>query len=85
MTISDAANTRHDQLFGHRVSSLARADPEFIVYFDNFAFDEIVSDAADLDEGIDLHTRLLLQLAGHPAGTTAARCRNASSTRAESR
>lgn len=63
MTISDAARAHHDQLFGERESTLARTDPEFIEYFDDFTFDEIISDAADLDDGLDLHTRLLAQLA----------------------
>jgi 4-carboxymuconolactone decarboxylase len=63
MTISPAAKSNHDQLFGERDSALARTDPEFIAYFDNFAFDEIISDAADLDDRVDLRTRLLVQLA----------------------
>ncbi len=63
MTISDAAKAHHDQLFGARISSLARTDPEFVDYFDNFAFDEILADAAELDAAVDLHTRLLVQLA----------------------
>lgn len=63
MTMSDAAKAHHDQLFGARVSTLARTDPEFIDYFDNFAFDEILADAAELDAAVDLHTRLLVQLA----------------------
>jgi 4-carboxymuconolactone decarboxylase len=63
MRISDAATVYHDQLFGDRVSTLARTDPEFIAYFDNFAFDEIIGDAAELDATVDLHTRLLVQLA----------------------
>src|SRR6478736_9513216 len=63
MTISNAAKAHRDQLFGDRVSTLARTDPEFVAYFDNFAFDEILSDAADLDDSIDVHTRLLVQLA----------------------
>ena len=63
MTISNAAQAHHDQLFGDRASTLARTDPEFVAYFDNFAFDEIIADAADLDAAVDLHTRLLVQLA----------------------
>jgi 4-carboxymuconolactone decarboxylase len=63
MTISNAAKAHHDQLFGDRTSTLARTDPEFIAYFDNFAFDEILGDAADLDDSVDVHTRLLVQLA----------------------
>jgi 4-carboxymuconolactone decarboxylase len=63
MAITAAAKTNHDQLFGDRVSSLARTDPELIEYFDNFAFDEVCADAARLDETLDLHTRLMVQLA----------------------
>ena len=61
--ISDAAKANHDNLFGDRVSTLATTDPEFIAYFDNFAFDEVLADAADLDESLDLPTRVLVQLA----------------------
>lgn len=64
MTISETAKINHDQLFGDHDSALARTDPEFVAYFDNFAFDEVISDAADLDDSIDLHVRLLVQLAG---------------------
>ena len=63
VTMNDAAKVHHDRLFGDRVSTLARTDPEFVAYFDNFAFDEILRDAADLDESVDMHTRLLVQLA----------------------
>jgi 4-carboxymuconolactone decarboxylase len=63
MTISETAKAHHDQMFGERVSTLAQTDPEFIAYFDDFAFGEILADAADLDDGVDLHTRLLVQLA----------------------
>lgn len=37
MSISAAARHNHDQLFGDRVSTLARTDPELVEYFDNFA------------------------------------------------
>ncbi len=40
MSSSEAAKRNHDQLFGDRVSTLARTDPELIEHFDNFAFDE---------------------------------------------
>ena len=63
MTISAAAKSNHDQLFGDRVSTLAQSDPELIEYFGNFAFDEVYVDAARLDETLDLHTRLMVQLA----------------------
>ena len=62
MTISNAAEAQHDQLFGNRDSTLARTDPEFVAYFDNFAFDEIHKDDEDLDATVDLHTRLLVQI-----------------------
>jgi 4-carboxymuconolactone decarboxylase len=63
MRISDAAKAHHDQLFGERVSTQARTDPEIITYFDNFAFDEVLTDATEVDDTVDLHTRLLVQLA----------------------
>ena len=63
MPISAAARANHDQLFGDRVSTLAQTDPELIEYFDNFAFDEVYADAARLDDTLDLHTRLMVQLA----------------------
>nr|WP_300151916.1 carboxymuconolactone decarboxylase family protein [Propionicimonas sp.] len=58
MAISDVARRNHDQLFGDRVSTLARTDPELVEYFDNFAFDEVIAHGE-----VDLHTRLLVQLA----------------------
>jgi 4-carboxymuconolactone decarboxylase len=63
MAITAAAKSNHDGLFGDGVSSLARTDPEVIEYCDNFAFDEVYADAARLDETLDLHTRLMVQLA----------------------
>ena len=63
MAISAAAKSNHDQLFGDRVSTLAQSDPELIEYFGNFALDEVYADAARLDETLDLHTRLMVQLA----------------------
>jgi len=63
MAISAAAKSNHDQLFGDRVSTLAQSDPELIEYFGNFAFGEVYADAARLDETLDSHTRLMVQLA----------------------
>src|ERR1700749_5159842 len=63
MAISAAAKSNHDQLFGDRASTLAQSDPELIEYFDNFAFGEVPTDAARLDETLDLRTRLMVQLA----------------------
>jgi 4-carboxymuconolactone decarboxylase len=58
MAISDTARKNHDELFPGHVSTLAVTDPELIEYFDNFAFDEVLS-YGDLD----VRTRLMTQLA----------------------
>jgi 4-carboxymuconolactone decarboxylase len=63
MAISAAAKTNHDQLFGDRVSALAQTDPELIEYFDNFAFDDVLTDS-----DLDTRTRLMVQLAALIAG-----------------
>jgi 4-carboxymuconolactone decarboxylase len=63
MAISDAARKNHDELFPGHVSTLAVTDPELIEYFDNFAFDEVLSHG-DLDP----RTRLMTQLAALIAG-----------------
>lgn len=63
MAISDAAKSNRDQVFGDRASALAQSDPELAEYFGNFAFGEVPADAARLDETLDLHTRLMVQLA----------------------
>ena len=63
MLASAAAKSNHDQLFGDRVSALAQSDPELIEYFDNFAFGEVLAEGARLDATLDLHTRLMVQLA----------------------
>jgi 4-carboxymuconolactone decarboxylase len=60
---NETARRNHDALFGDRVSTLARTDPELIEYFDNFAFDEVLRDAATLDQSLDTRTRVLVQLA----------------------
>ncbi|MFD7055180.1 carboxymuconolactone decarboxylase family protein [Streptomyces mirabilis] len=56
---NEAAAAAHERLFPGHVSSLAVTDPELIEYFDNFAFDEVLRQSADLPE----HTRLMTQLA----------------------
>jgi 4-carboxymuconolactone decarboxylase len=63
MAVSAAATSNHDQMFGDRVSTLARSDPELIEYVGNFAFGEVHADAARLDATLDLRTRLMVQLA----------------------
>jgi 4-carboxymuconolactone decarboxylase len=63
MATSDTARKNHDELFPGHVSTLAVSDPELIEYFDNFAFDEVLS-YGDLDP----RTRLMTQLAALIAG-----------------
>lgn len=58
MAISDTARRHHDELFPSRESTLARTDPELVEYFDNFAFDEVLTYG-----GLETKTRLTLQLA----------------------
>lgn len=58
MAISEAAQRNHDELFPGRVSTLAQTDPEFIEYFDNFAFDEVLA-----HDELPGRTRLMVQLA----------------------
>ena len=52
------AQLNHAELFPGHVSTLAVTDPELIEYFDNFAFDEILSHGS-----LDTRTRLMVQLA----------------------
>ena len=52
------AQRNHAELFPGHVSTLAVTDPELIEYFDNFAFDEILSHGS-----LDTRTRLMVQLA----------------------
>lgn len=66
MPPTDAAKANHDQLFGD-TSTLARTDPELVAFFDNWAFDEVLRDAAELDGTLDLRGRLLVQLAATAA------------------
>jgi 4-carboxymuconolactone decarboxylase len=58
LAISDAARRNHDELFPDRVSTLAQTDPELVEYFDNWAFDEVISSGS-----LDVRTRLMVQLA----------------------
>jgi 4-carboxymuconolactone decarboxylase len=43
MTISATAQKNHDELFPNHKSLLKETDPEFVVYYDNFAFDEVIA------------------------------------------
>lgn len=58
MVISENAQKYHERMFPGYESKLLKTDPEFIVLFDNFAFDEVVNQC-DLDE----HTRFIAILA----------------------
>ncbi len=58
MAISEPAQKNHDQLFPSHVSTLKVTDPELIEVFDNFAFDETLTRS-----GLDIRTRLMVQLA----------------------
>lgn len=49
MAITDNAKNYHEKMFPDYVSDFLRTDPEFIERFDNFAFDEVVSQD-DLDD-----------------------------------
>jgi len=43
MSMSAAAQKNHDELFPNHKSLLKETDPEFVVYYDNFAFDEVIA------------------------------------------
>jgi 4-carboxymuconolactone decarboxylase len=58
MAISPAAQKNHDELFPNYKSMLKETDPEFIEYFDNFAFDEVISRGS-----MEVKTRLKVTLA----------------------
>jgi 4-carboxymuconolactone decarboxylase len=58
MAISETAQRNHDELFPGHVSTLKVTDPELIEVFDNFAFDEVLAHS-----GLDIRTRLMVQLA----------------------
>ena len=58
MAISDVARRNHDELFGDQVSTWSRTDPDLVEYFDNFAFDEVVSHG-----NLAPRLRLMVQLA----------------------
>jgi 4-carboxymuconolactone decarboxylase len=58
MAISDAAQRNHDAMFPQHRSTLKLTDPELVEIFDNWAFDEVMTDAP-----LDPRTRLMVQLA----------------------
>jgi 4-carboxymuconolactone decarboxylase len=58
MSISETAMKNHEELFPNRKSKLMETDPELIVVFDNFAFDEVLAYG-----NLDARTRLMVILA----------------------
>ncbi|WML44649.1 carboxymuconolactone decarboxylase family protein [Neobacillus sp. PS3-40] len=65
MRISEGANKNHEELFPNHKSTLKETDPELIEVFDNFAFDEVLSDAH-----LDTRIRLMVVLASMIASQT---------------
>ena len=51
MAITDFSKEYHERMFPGYVSKFLETDPEFIEFFDNFAFDEVVNQD-DLDDRI---------------------------------
>ncbi|MEH2152783.1 carboxymuconolactone decarboxylase family protein [Nostoc sp.] len=58
VTISEAADKNHEELFPNHKSTLKVTDPELIEVFDNFAFDEVIALS-----NLDTKTRVMLILA----------------------
>ncbi len=58
MSIREAAQKNHEELFPNHQSKLAVTDPELIEVFDNFAFDEVLQYG-----NLDTRTRLMVILA----------------------
>ncbi|WP_338630477.1 carboxymuconolactone decarboxylase family protein [Clostridium baratii] len=58
MSISEVAKKNRDELFLNHESGLKETDPELVEFFDNFAFDEVISYG-----NLDTKTRLMVILA----------------------
>ncbi|MEH2447403.1 MAG: carboxymuconolactone decarboxylase family protein [Nostoc sp.] len=58
VSISEAADKNHEELFPNHKSTLKVTDPELIEVFDNFAFDEVIAESK-----LDTKTRVMLILA----------------------
>lgn len=58
MPITDKAQKYYKKMFPDYDSELLKTDPEFIEFFHNFAFDEVIA-----QEGMDGHTRCIVILA----------------------
>ena len=62
MAITEFAKQYHEKMFPGYVSKFLETDPEFIERFDNFAFDEVISQC--------------LPYIGYPRSLNALRCVN---------
>lgn len=58
MAMSETANRNHEKWFPNHQSTLKVTDPEFIAFFDTFAFDEVLAQG-----NLDDRTRLMVILA----------------------
>lgn len=58
MSITDKAQKYHERMFPGYESKLLKTDPEFIEFFDNFAFDEVVN-----NDDMEDRTRMIVILA----------------------
>lgn len=65
MAMTETAERNHEKWFPHHQSTLKATDPEFIAFFDTFAFDEVLA-VGDLDD----RTRLMVILAALIASQT---------------
>jgi len=57
MNLTEKAHTNHEELFPNYASTLKVTDPEFIEFFDNFAFDEVLAYG-----NMDTKTRVMMIL-----------------------
>ena len=57
-TITKAAHRNHEEILPNHQSSFKQTDPEFIAFFDNFAFDEVIA-----HDDLPVKTRLIAILA----------------------
>lgn len=58
MELTEAAIKNHEEIFPNHISTLQKTDPEFIELFDNWAFDEVISQSK-----LDTKTRMIMILA----------------------
>jgi 4-carboxymuconolactone decarboxylase len=58
MELTKAAIKNHEEIFPNHISTLQKTDPEFIELFDNWAFDEVISQSK-----LDTKTRMIIILA----------------------